>query len=166
MVDKLKSNPLTRALRCDKLCLAALEATLRLYLDPDKARQSVPTLRMICRTADELNKDARSLATALRRGLNASPQTSCHISLRADVSRVGGGAFPQYDLPTTLVCLKPDACSPTALKAALLRTEPPLIGRLEDDSFCLDPRTLDTADRPVLLRVLREALALAATGLI
>ena len=53
-----------------------------------------------------------------------------------------------------------------ALKAALLRTEPPLIGRLEDDSFCLDPRTLDPADRPVLLRVLREALALAATGLI
>ena len=107
-----------------------------------------------------------TLATALRRGLNASPQTSCHISLRADVSRVGGGAFPQYDLPTTLVCLKPAACSPTALKAALLRTEPPLIGRLEDDSFCLDPRTLDTADRPILLRVLREALALAATGLI
>ena len=166
MVDKLKNNPLTRALRCDKLCLAALEATLRLYLDPDKARQSVPTLRMICRTAEELHKDARSLAAALRRGLNANPQTSCHISLRADVSRVGGGAFPQYDLPTTLVCLKPAACSPTALKAALLRTEPPLIGRLEDDSFCLDPRTLDTADRPVLLRVLREALALAATGLI
>ena len=166
MIDKLKSNPLTRALRCDKLCLAALEATLRLYLDPDKARQSVPTLRMICRTSDELDKAARSLAAALRKGLNSSPQTACRISLQADVSRVGGGAFPQYDLPTTLVCLKPDACSPTALKAALLRTDPPLIGRLEDDSFCLDPRTLDAADRPVLLRVLREALALAANGLI
>ena len=49
MVEKLKSNPLTRALRCDKLCLSALEATLRLYLDPEKARKSVPTLRMLVR---------------------------------------------------------------------------------------------------------------------
>ncbi len=165
MIEKLKQNPLTRALRCDKLCLAALEGTLRLYLDPEKARQKIPTLRMICRPADELARAARALAVALRKGL-ASPVLSCLISLRPDVSRVGGGAFPQYDLPTTLVCIKPKNCSATALKAALLRTDPPLIGRLEDDSFCLDPRTLTAEDRPVLLRVLREALALAAKEII
>ena len=165
MVDTLKRNPLTRALRCDKLCLAALEATLRLYLDPEKARQKIPTLRMICRPAEELARAARTLAAALRKGL-AGSSASCLVSLRADVSRVGGGAFPQYDLPTTLVCLKPENCSATALKAALLRTDPPLIGRLEDDSFCLDPRTLTAEDRPTLLRVLREALALAAKEII
>ena len=157
MVEKLKSNPLTRALRCDKLCLSALEATLRLYFDPEKARKSVPTLRMITCPPDELAKAARNLANRLRKGLNAD-STLCEIGLREDVSRVGGGAFPQYDLPTTLVRIRPAACSPTALKAALLETVPPLIGRLEDDAFCLDPRTLDVKEYPEVLRVLRQAL--------
>ena len=157
MVEKLKSNPLTRALRCDKLCLSALEATLRLYLDPEKARKSVPTLRMITCPPDELARAARNLAKRLRKGLNAE-STLCEVGLREDVSRVGGGAFPQYDLPTTLVRLRPTACSPTALKAALLETVPPLIGRLEDDAFCIDPRTLDVKEYPEVLRVLRQAL--------
>ena len=157
MVEQLKRNPLTRALRCDKLCLSALEATLRLYLDPEKARQSVPTLRMITCPPAELAKAARNLATKLRKGLNAQ-ETQCEIGVREDVSRVGGGAFPQYDLPTTLVRIRPAGCSPTALKAALLETVPPLIGRLEDDAFCLDPRTLDVREYPDVLRVLHEAL--------
>ena len=161
MVEQLKRNPLTRALRCDKLCLSALEATLRLYLDPEKARQSVPTLRMITCPPAELAKAARNLATKLRKGLNAQ-ETQCEIGVREDVSRVGGGAFPQYDLPTTLVRIRPAGCSPTALKAALLETVPPLIGRLEDDAFCLDPRTLDIREYPDVLRVLREALSTAS----
>ncbi len=161
MVEQLKRNPLTRALRCDKLCLSALEATLRLYLDPEKARQSVPTLRMITCPPAELAKAARNLATKLRKGLNAQ-ETQCEIGVREDVSRVGGGAFPQYDLPTTLVRIRPAGCSPTALKAALLETVPPLIGRLEDDAFCLDPRTLDVREYPDVLRVLREALHTAS----
>ena len=160
MVEQLKRNPLTRALRCDKLCLAALEGTLRLYLDPEQARRSVPTLRMIASPADALAKAARNLANRLRKGLNTQ-ETLCQVSVRADVSRVGGGAFPQYDLPTTLVRLNPVNCSPTALKAALLETVPPLIGRLEDDAFCLDPRTLDAREYPDVLRVLRQALAAA-----
>ena len=161
MIDELKHNPLTRALRCDKLCLAALEATLRLYLDPEKARQSVPTLRMITCPPAELAKAARSLANKLRKGLDTQ-ETQCEISVREDVSRVGGGAFPQYDLPTTLVRIRSAGCSPTTLKAALLETVPPLIGRLEDDAFCLDPRTLDVREYPDVLRVLREALHAAS----
>ncbi|MTJ91648.1 MAG: L-seryl-tRNA(Sec) selenium transferase [Desulfovibrio sp.] len=161
MIDQLKRNPLTRALRCDKLCLSALEATLRLYLDPEKARQSVPTLRMITCPPAELAKAARSLANKLRKGLNTQ-ETLCEIDVREDVSRVGGGAFPQYDLPTTLVRIRPAGCSLTALKAALLETVPPLIGRLEDDAFCLDPRTLDIREYPDVLRVLRQALDTAS----
>lgn len=158
LVDKLKANPLTRALRCDKLCLAALEATLRLYLDPEEARRRIPTLRMINLSPAELARKARHLAARLRKSLG----DSCRVSLRRDVSRVGGGAFPQYDLPTTLVCLQPAQGSAMALKSALLATAPPLIGRLEEDSFCLDPRTLDARDYPVVQRVLREALAVTA----
>lgn len=154
LIAKIKGNPLTRALRCDKLCLAALEATLRQYLDADVARRTIPTLAGIAAPAGELARRARSLASRLRKTLGAS----CRVSTRADVSRVGGGAFPQYDLPTTLVCLAPAAMGATALKQALLATEPPVIGRLEDDTFCLDPRTLSARDLPLLARALASVL--------
>ncbi|WP_165072085.1 L-seryl-tRNA(Sec) selenium transferase [Desulfovibrio sp. ZJ200] len=157
LVDALKTNPLTRALRCDKLCLAALEATLRLYLDPEKARERIPTLRRIARPARELAREARALAARLRKHLGPA----CRVTLRPDVSRVGGGAFPQCDLPTTLVCLKPAAMSATALKTALLDAEPPLLGRLEEENFCLDPRTLERPDWNAALRVLQRALRAA-----
>lgn len=80
------------------------------------------------------------------------------MTLRPDVSRVGGGAFPQCDLPTTLVCLKPAEMSATALKTALLDADPPLLGRLEEEKFCLDPRTLERRDSDAVLRVLRNVL--------
>ncbi len=166
MVAALKRNPLTRALRCDKLCLAALEATLRLYLEPETALRQIPTLRMITCPPQALSRAAGVLAAKLRRGLRDATGPLCSVSLRRDVSRVGGGAFPQYDLPTTLVCLTPAKGSATTLKRALLRTDPPLIGRLEGDAFCLDPRTLDPHQHPALLRTLREGLALCADGLI
>ena len=86
------------------------------------------------------------------------------MSVRPDVSRVGGGAFPQYDLPTSLVCLKPARISATALKNALLDTDPPLLGRLEADHFCLDPRTLENSEYPLLLRALRMALQAAESN--
>ncbi len=166
LVAALKRNPLTRALRCDKLCLAALEATLRLYLEPEAALRRIPTLRMVTSSAATLARAARSLAARLRHGLRDARGPLCTVRLRQDVSRVGGGAFPQYDLPTTLVCLTPARGSATALKRALLRTDPPLIGRLEDDAFCLDPRTLEPRQYPLLLQTLREGLALCARELI
>lgn len=157
LIDRIRRNPLLRVLRCDKLCLAALEATLRLYLEPKEAWHHIPTLRMIALSATELAAAARRLARRLRRMLSTYA-LACTVKLREDVSRVGGGAFPQYDMPTTLVCLRPEQQSATALKNALLATDPPLLGRLEDDAFCLDPRTLAAKDYPAVLRVLRQAL--------
>ena len=154
-IEALKKNPLTRALRCDKLTMAALEATLRLYCEPERARREIPTLRDICRDPKDLARAARSLAARLRRALGPA----CRISLRPDVSRVGGGAFPERDLPTTLVCLEPAAMSATALKQALLDTTPPVLGRLEERSFCLDPRTLLPEDLPRLTALLKQLLA-------
>lgn len=154
LVARLKANPLTRALRCDKLCLAALEATLRQYLEAETARHTIPTLSAIAAPATTLAQRARSLARRLKKALGST----CHISTKAAVSRVGGGAFPQYDLPTTLVCLSPVAMSATALKEALLATAPPVIGRLEDDLFCLDPRTLLPGDLPLLQKALVSVL--------
>lgn len=160
MIARMKSNQLTRALRCDKFTLAALEATLRLYCDPELARQRIPTLRMLFMSQEELARAARSLAGRLRRALGSV----CGVRVRPDVSRVGGGAFPECDLPTSLVCLTPQEGAPltaSGLRQALLATTPPLLGRLEEGAFCLDPRTLlprDPADIAALVKGLLRPL--------
>ena len=153
-IEQLRVNPLHRALRIDKLTLAALEATLRLYLDPQMALNQIPTLAMLSCPPATLARRARGLATRLRRALGPT----AHISLAKNVSRAGGGAFPERDLPTSLVCLRPTACSAEDLKRRLLSTVPPLMGRLEDGAFCLDPRTLDDKELPLVVRVLQHAL--------
>ncbi|MBQ7585222.1 MAG: L-seryl-tRNA(Sec) selenium transferase, partial [Desulfovibrionaceae bacterium] len=155
LIEALKKNQLTRALRVDKLRLAALEATLRSYLDLKQAKVQIPTLARILESKEELALKASKLA----QGLKAALGDKCQVSLQKDVSRVGGGAFPQYDLPTTLVALKPKKLSPLELKKALLKTSPPLLGRLEEEAFCLDPRTLELEDFFTVFKVILEALA-------
>ncbi len=154
-IARIKRNPLNRALRIDKMTLAALEATLRLHLDPDTARRRIPTLRMILADPSELAVRARRLATRLRRQVGQWYD----VTVSPGVSRVGGGAFPERDLPTTLVCLDGARAGLSAdgLKDALLRTEPPLVGRIESDLFCLDIRTLDDAEFVAVTRVLLQA---------
>ena len=152
-IDQLRANPLHRALRIDKLTLAALEATLRLYLDPQMALSHIPTAAMLSCPPEMLARRARSLATRLRRALGQTVQ----VSVAKNVSRAGGGAFPERDLPTSLVCLRPSACSAGALKQRLLNVVPPLMGRLEDGAFCLDPRTLDDKELPLVVRALQQA---------
>ena len=139
-IDRIKRNPINRAMRIDKMTLAALEATLRLYLEPERARREIPTLAMITADAAALKTRARRLCSRLRR----DHASRLDVNLRPGSSRVGGGSFPEFDLPTTLVAVNPlsDTVSVSTLKERLLDTDPPLIGRLEDDAFCLDVRTL------------------------
>ncbi len=154
LIARMRKSPLHRALRCDKCTLAALEATLRLYTDPEKARTTIPTLRMITASRGELRPKALELRDFLAQELSPS----LDLTMRDAVSRVGGGSFPERDLPTTLVCLQPKNMSASLLKTKLLATEPPLIGRLEEDAFCLDVRTLHHDEFPDVLRVLSTAL--------
>lgn len=156
-IEPIKKNPMNRALRIDKMTLAALEATLRLYLDPELARREIPTLRMITASARELKHKAGRLARVLRRDLGPT----LDVSLLPGASRVGGGAYPEQDLPTTLVGVRPRREHPTvdALKDRLLQTDPPLIGRVEQDRFCLDPRTLCEDEYRLAAQVLQQALA-------
>ncbi|MBO4369149.1 MAG: L-seryl-tRNA(Sec) selenium transferase, partial [Desulfovibrio sp.] len=120
----------------------------------------IPTLRRIFLSPLLLKEKARSLERCLAQSLG----DLCRIAIREDVSRVGGGAFPQYDLPTWLVCLMPTSISATTLKRRLLETTPPLIGRLEDDAFCLDPRTLEEDDFSLVGRLLSAALTGASSN--
>ncbi|MBG0778006.1 MAG: L-seryl-tRNA(Sec) selenium transferase [Desulfovibrionaceae bacterium] len=176
LVDRLKSNPLARAVRVDKMTLAGLCATLRLYHDPERAARDIPTLRMILASYDELRSRARRLAARIRKAVG--PRAV--VSVRRGESRVGGGAFPGAGLPTALVCVAPTPVpmthapmthvpmTPDGLRRALLDGDPPLVGRIEGDAFCLDPRTLDNAEFALAAQALAGALgaedALGAEG--
>lgn len=155
-VAAIRANPLNRAIRIDKMTLAALEATLRLYRDPQKARERIPTLAMIFASPEALAGKARRLAARLRRTIG----DRYAVTVRPGASRVGGGAFPERDLPTSLVALSPlpGAPSPEALRVRLLATDPPLVGRIEDGAFLLDPRTLADDEPPLVADVLARAL--------
>jgi len=128
-VARARAHPLARALRLDKLGLAALEATLRLYLDPERARREIPVLAMLAATEDELAGRAARLA-ALIPGAEVVPSTA----------RVGGGALPLLELPGPVVAVGGGGAE--ALAAALREGEPPVIGRIEAGRLLLDPRTL------------------------
>jgi L-seryl-tRNA(Ser) seleniumtransferase len=117
-------HPLARATRIDKLSLAALEATLALYRDPDAARREIPVLAMLSSGAGELAVRARSLAAA----------TGGEVT--EGVAKVGGGALPLLELPGPVVALD------EALAEPLRSGDPAVIGRLQDGRLLLDPRTL------------------------
>jgi L-seryl-tRNA(Ser) seleniumtransferase len=140
-VEPLRRHPLARALRADKLCLAALSATLTHYLKREAERE-VPVWRMISMPLDEISKRARQWARKLK-----------HAGINAEVvegrSTVGGGSLPGETLPTWLVAI---ACeSPDALAARLRRNDPPVIARIEDGRLVLDPRTVLEGEEKALL---------------
>uniref|UniRef100_I2Q2R6 L-seryl-tRNA(Sec) selenium transferase n=1 Tax=Desulfovibrio sp. U5L TaxID=596152 RepID=I2Q2R6_9BACT len=156
IIEAIRKNPLNRALRVDKMTLAALEATLRLYLDPEAAKREIPTLAMMTAAPAALAAKARRLAGLARKALAGRYA----VTTAAGASRVGGGAFPEHDLPTTLVALTPLSGAPSAeaLRQRLLETEPPLVGRIEDNAFLLDPRTLADDELRLVATVLGQAL--------
>jgi len=131
---------------------------LRLYLDCELARREIPTLAMIRATPTELAAKARSLARAIRRAAGEHFEAS----LAPGASRVGGGAFPEQDLPTMLVRVRPKDASLSAntLRERLLAVDTPLVGRVEDAFFCLDPRTLAKEEFPQAARALAQAAAI------
>jgi len=162
LLARIKKNPINRALRIDKMTLAALEATLRIYADPERARREIPTLAMILADKKELMSKARRLAARIKKDAG----DAFTMTLRPGASRVGGGAFPERDLPTTLVALSPkgEGLTPETLRAALLAADPPLIGRIEDNAFCLDPRTISPDEFTLTAKILAEAARGSAPG--
>jgi L-seryl-tRNA(Ser) seleniumtransferase len=148
VISELRGNPLTRALRIDKLTLAALEATLRLYRDEETAVKAIPTLRMIAAGLDAL--EVRALELSERLGAAAGELIS--VEIVEGSSRVGGGALPTQDLPTKLVALGSSRFSAARLEAYFRECEPPIIGRVEQERFLLDVRTLQPGDEELISR--------------
>ena len=140
LIDRLKKNPLARALRLDKMTLAALEATLRLYLDPELARREIPTLRMLSLTAEEARTKAQSLARSIKR---AVPKGSCAVSVVDDVARSGGGSLPMFDIPSAAVELDfAEGCAQDCMAYLVQQRPVPVIGRIKHETLLFDVRTL------------------------
>jgi L-seryl-tRNA(Ser) seleniumtransferase len=136
-VERARNHPLARALRLDKLGLAALEATLRLYREPDRVRAEIPVLAMLRADEPELAARAERLAAAIR-----DAGTAPTLEIITATGRVGGGALPLLELPGPVVAVTAAGVSPDELAARLRLGDPPVAGRIEADRLLLDPRTL------------------------
>ncbi len=155
ILDRIKKNPLTRALRIDKLTLSALESTLSLYRDERCAIESIPTLKMITAPAKEVEKRAGRL----RRALKSLGSSRLEVVFLALFSRVGGGAFPLLSLPTTCLGIRVEGMSANTVERFLrTRSDVPVIGRIETDCFVLDPRTIQEEEIPLVKRAFTDLL--------
>jgi len=142
LIATFKKNPLTRALRIDKLTLAALEATLRLYRDFDVATKRIPTLRMITTPMEELT----SRAVRLKGFLDEVASTKFEFVVEDNFSQVGGGALPGQNIPTKVVSVTSQEYSVASIEKMLRSFDPPIIGRIEHEKYLLDVRTMSEKD--------------------
>lgn len=139
LIERIRRNPLKRALRADKLTLAGLEATLRLYLDPARLASRLPTLRYMTRGIGEIEAVALRAAELLRAFLGEG----FTVSVEPDESVVGAGAMPGRHIPTMAVSVSHSVLGPDEIAARFLSAKRPIIGRINRERFILDMRTID-----------------------
>ena len=136
VIERIKKNPLLRAMRIDKLSLAALEATLALYLHPDLAIQRVPILKMISEDQDAVRDRARALLEKIQ-----IPET-VEAWIEDGTSFIGGGSAPMNEIPTSVIKIKCKNHSAAEVAEVFRTHKPPIIGRIADNAFVLDLRTV------------------------
>jgi len=156
-VDRMRSHPLMRALRLDKLTLAALEATLRAYLDAGAARREVPALRMLEEGPENIGRRAAALLEAM--GEAARGRLGAEIA--EAVGRVGGGAMPLAELKSRAVALAPEGLSADELEARLRSGDPAVVARIHEDRVLIDLRCVredEVGPLALALRALAEGL--------
>ena len=151
-IEKMKRNPLTRAFRIDKLTLAALEATLRIYLDPERAINSIPALAMMTEPLASIKGRADRLYEVINK------VNRLHVSVEDGHSQIGGGTLPLQNLPTRIIKIKSDKLSVSELEERLRNGKPPVIIRVHKDHVCLDVRTIRPEDLEPLINVFKEII--------
>ena len=145
LIDKIKRNPMKRALRLDKTAIAALAAVLRLYAHPDRLAARLPTLRLLTRSVDDIAAQAERLVPPLARRLDAVAS----VASAACKSQIGSGALPVETLPSRAIAMAPRSAKRAAgreverLAAAFAALPIPVVGRIRDDRLWLDLRCLD-----------------------
>ena len=148
-IEKMKKNQLTRALRVDKMTLASLEATLKLYLDEKEALEHIPTLHMISLSKERLFGKADVLKTKLS-------SLDFDIRIEEDKAEVGGGSYPASYLESVAVKLTHRKLHATEIERRLLEVEIPIITRIKDNNIILDMRTLRTREFDIVKAALEE----------
>lgn len=138
IIARLKKHPMARALRLDKMTLAALEVTLRLYLDSERAVEEIPTLRMLTMSADKVRATAEELESRIATACGSA----AGVRVVDSVARAGGGALPMADIPSAAVAITPAGMSVVDLERKLRLGEPAVIARISEDRLLLDARTL------------------------
>ena len=148
-IDIMKKHPLTRALRIDKMTLAALEVTLSHYQDDEEAMTEIRTLHLISLTPEFLKTKADRLLFLLQ-------EVSIPAHIIEASSQVGGGALPIQKLPTYAVVPDLEGCSPNRIEAALRKGRSPIIGRIVKDQYLLDIRTIEEEDFPIIVEQIKH----------
>lgn len=152
-IDRMKKNPITRAIRVDKLTLAALEATLRLYLDKENVFSKIPTLHMLTMSQEEIKEKSEKLLNCMVERVG-----NCDIEKIEGYSQVGGGSLPLEKLPTTLIAIKPKTISVNKLDQLLRDYKTPIITRISDDRVLLDVRTIKIDEFEMVVEAIRSIL--------
>ncbi|MBN1355188.1 L-seryl-tRNA(Sec) selenium transferase [bacterium] len=155
LIGRIADHPLARALRIDKMTLAALEATLSLYRDPHTAWSRIPTLRMLAEPDTEIRKRARSAARRIQR-LNLP---NLKLTVKPDTAPVGGGALPLLEMPTSVIEIETDLKSPQTLMEAFRNQSPPVICRISKDHVCLDFRTVENTELGAIARAFQSVFS-------
>ncbi len=150
LIENLRRNPLARAIRVDKLTVAALEATLRLYLDEERAWQRLPTLHALALSKAQVEAKAKKLLEQVQGRLGGR----LSLSLEDGFSEVGGGALPLEELPTKLVALRSSTWPPEEIEARLRQHDPPIMGRIKDGQVFLDLRTVQEGELEEVVKAL------------
>lgn len=150
-VDKIKRNQLTRALRIDKLTLAALEGTLKYYLDEAIAVNNIPTLNMILSSKEEHKKRANRLKSRIQKEI-----PGIDISVDSDYSMVGGGSMPTEKIPTYVIKIKAKSFSSKQLETHLRNNSTPIIVRIFEDNVIMDLRTIFDRDFNIIIEALKK----------
>ncbi len=137
-VDRLSRNPLHRAVRCGKLTIAALDATLQIYQQSANVAGDIPTLRTFTRSVEEIDAAGRQVLPALQQALGRG----FRVSLEASTSEVGSGALPTEEIETRVLAVDHDGMGADRIAGQFRRARPPIIGRIKDGRFLLDLRTV------------------------
>jgi L-seryl-tRNA(Ser) seleniumtransferase len=153
LVQRIEKDPLMRAFRLDKMTLAALEATLRLYRDPQKALRELPTLRMLALPLAELRHRSEVFAARLRQVPGIAS-----VEVKQDVAYVGGGSLPDVGVPTAVLAVTAEKLGEAELAARLRAGTPAVVGRVQDGKLLLDLRTVFERQEEELLAAIRSAV--------
>ncbi len=152
-IEAMRKNALTRALRPDKFTLAALEATLVAYAEPERAKEEIPILRMLYQDSATLKRRAARVSRTLKKTARSVAVDVVPLS-----SEVGGGSLPDVQIPSVGLALAPEKISVDELERRLRRLDVPIIGRIEKDRLLVDMRTIQEDDERELVAGLAAAL--------